>query len=75
MLHIYSTLWQPLTGFRDAAGEIVHTKARAIHRCHECRDWRTAAKLKILAYYDHVNILCADGCYGQNRRQRRNHAG
>jgi hypothetical protein len=67
-LHIYAYPWQPLTRFMDAGSErVIRYNPRKVMRCHECRDWRWAKYLKVQAYYDHWNIKCSDGCYGEKR--------
>lgn len=67
VLHLYSLDWEPLTAFHDPyTGKVVrHFKPRRVVRCHECRDWRWASKLKVQAYGDGLRIQCADGCYGE----------
>ena len=66
-LHIHASPWQPLTSYWDQ-DLLIHTNPRRVFRCHECRDWRWASKLKIQAYYDMVIVRCADGCYGARKK-------
>lgn len=63
-VHIYRAGFQPFLHFRDADGRMIRRHPRRIVRCHECRDLRWAKNLKVQAYYDGWNIVCADGCYG-----------
>jgi hypothetical protein len=67
-VHIFRADWQPLTRYRDVDGRLRSNPARRVFRCRECRDWRTASKLKIQVYYDYSRIQCADGCYGTGRK-------
>lgn len=69
-VHLFALDWEPLTAFHDPyTGKIVRMfKPHRVLRCHECRDWRWASKLKVQAYGDGLRIKCADGCYGERAK-------
>lgn len=65
-IHImWAEKYQPLTNFVCPHRGKVGYNPREQLRCHECRDLRWAKYLKIRVEYDYVEILCADGCYGE----------